>query len=56
VAFYTMLGIWRMRRSALYNARLAELKLAPEIPQPAPGKNGKVMLISARPDAQPQGK
>jgi hypothetical protein len=56
VAFYTMLGIWRMRRSALYNARLAELKLAPENTQPAPGKNGKVILISARPDAQPQGK
>ena len=27
VAFYTLLGIWRMRRSAIRNARLAERKL-----------------------------
>jgi len=56
VAFYTMLGIWRLRRSAIYAARLAERKLAAEHTAPAPGKNGKPMLIATQPEAQPQGK
>jgi hypothetical protein len=55
VAFYTVLGIWRLRRSAIRAFRLAERKLAVETPHPVPGKNGKVMLISAQADAQPQG-
>jgi hypothetical protein len=55
VAFYTVLGIWRLRRSAIRAFRLAERKLAVAPPHPVPGKNGKVMLISAQPDAQPQG-
>ena len=56
VAFYTMLGIWRLRRSAIYAVRLAERKLAAEHTPTAPGKNGKPMLIAAQPEAQPQGK
>jgi hypothetical protein len=56
VAFYTMLGIWRMRRSAICIARLAERKLVIESPQPAPQKLGKAMLISAQPEAQPLAK
>jgi hypothetical protein len=56
VAFYTTLGIWRMRRSALYSARLAERKLIIETTPPAPRKNGHVVLISAPAEAQPQGK
>ncbi len=56
VAFYTLLGIWRLRRSARYTTRLAERKLAIELPQPPPGKNGKVIFISAQPAAQSQGK
>jgi hypothetical protein len=55
VAFYTVLGIWRLRRSAIRAFRLAERKLAVDPPHPVPGKNGKVMLISAQADAQPQG-
>jgi hypothetical protein len=56
VAFYTLLGIWRMRRAAIYTARLAERKLAVETAQPARGKNGKALFISPQPEAQPQGK
>ena len=41
VAFYTLLGIWRMRRSAIRAARLAERNLRFENTQPPPGKNGK---------------
>jgi hypothetical protein len=55
VAFYTMLGIWRMRRSAIYTARLAERKLVVESTQPAPAKNGKA-IVATQPEAQPQGK
>ena len=56
VAFYTLLGIWRMRRSSVYTDRLAERKLTVESPQHTFGKNGKELFVSAQPDAQPQGK
>jgi hypothetical protein len=56
VAFYTLLGIWRLRRSAILIARLAERKLAVGNTQPAPGRNGKTAFIPAQPDTQPQGK
>ena len=56
VAFYTTLGIWRLRRSANYSACLAERKLAVESIQPASVKNGRGLLIAVRPDVQPQGK
>jgi len=56
VTFYTLLGIWRLRRSANYIARVAERSLAAE-PIPAyPVKNRKVLFVPAPPDAQPQGK
>ena len=56
VAFYTLLGIWRMRRSAILTARLAERNLVVGNIQPAPGKNGRATLIPAPPAVQPQGK
>src|ERR1035441_5494698 len=56
VAFYTLLGIWRMRRSAIRNARLAERNLVVQSTPPPPPKNGRVVIITARPDAQPHGK
>jgi len=56
VAFYTLLGIWRMRRATILAARLAERKLALGPTLPGPGKNGKVILVATQPDAQPQGK
>jgi hypothetical protein len=56
VAFYTLLGIWRMRRSAILTARLAERNLVVGNIQPAPGRNGRATLIPAPPAVQPQGK
>jgi hypothetical protein len=56
VAFYTLLGIWRMRRSTFRTARRPERKLAVESAQPAPVSNGKAALLSGSPAAQPQGK
>jgi hypothetical protein len=54
VAFYTVLGIWRMRRSGTYGARLTGRKLAADNSLPRPAKNGKGLLIPAQPSAQPQ--
>jgi hypothetical protein len=56
VAFYTVLGIWRLRRAAIYSARLAGRKLAVEISQPAPLNNGKAASLPAQPEAQPLAK
>jgi hypothetical protein len=56
VAFYTLLGIWRLRRSVILTARLAERKLAVGNGQLAPGKNGRGPLIPTQPDVQPQGR
>jgi hypothetical protein len=56
VAFYTLLGIWRMRRSAISIARLPERNGLRESAQLAPVSNGKAALLSGPPDAQPQGK
>jgi len=55
VVFYTLLGIWRMRRSAIVSARLAERKLAPGNAPPPPGNNGRTMTLPAQPSAQPPG-
>jgi hypothetical protein len=54
VAFYTVLGIWRMRRSAIYNARLVGRKLAVGNSQSPSASNGNGVLIPPRPSAQPQ--
>jgi hypothetical protein len=56
VAFYTLLGIWRMRHSTLRSARLAERNLALESAQLASRNNGKGMTIPGAPAVQPQGK
>jgi hypothetical protein len=56
VAFYTMLGIWRLRRSALRAARLAARKTATTNAQPPPGNNGKGLSFSRPPAVQAQGK
>jgi len=55
VAFYTLLGIWRMRRSAIRNARLAERNLVGQSTTLPPPKNGKVVIVAVPPAAQPQG-
>jgi len=56
VAFYTLLGVWRMRRSGIRSARLAERNLRLESLQPMSGKNGKDLLVAAPPTTQAQGK
>jgi len=56
VAFYTLLGIWRMRRSAIRNARLAERILVVQSTPLPPPKNGKVVIVAVPRAAEPQGK
>jgi hypothetical protein len=56
VAFYTLLGIWRLRRAAICLARLAERNALRESAQPAPLSNGKAAFLSGPPDVQPQAK
>jgi hypothetical protein len=55
VAFYTLLGIWRLRRSAIRSARLVERKVVFENVQPAPRNNGRGQAIPVPPAVQPQG-
>jgi hypothetical protein len=50
VAFYTMLGIWRMRRSAIVTAQAAERKLTVANTPPPTGKNNKVLLAAGHLD------
>jgi hypothetical protein len=50
VAFYTLLGIWRLRRSAIRTAQAAERRLTIENTPPLPGKNGKVLLAAGHLD------
>src|ERR1035437_6363053 len=56
VAFYTLLGIWRLRRAAICLARLAERNGLRESVQSAPLSNGKATFLSGPPDVQPQAK
>src|ERR1035438_3242594 len=56
VAFYTTLGIWRMRRAELRSARLAQRNFRLETIQPPAGKNGKPVLVAGPPVTQPQAK
>jgi len=51
VAFYTLLGIWRMRRSTIRAARLAERNLVVQSTLPPPPKNGKVVIVAVPPAA-----
>jgi hypothetical protein len=56
VAFYTLLGVWRLRRSAMNSARLVVRKLPAE-PTPAlPATNARSFDVCAAASAQPQGK
>ncbi len=50
VAFYTMLGIWRMRRSAISTPQAAERRLTVDNTQPPPVKNSKVLLAAGHLD------
>ena len=56
VAFYTLLGIWRLRRSSIRVARLVKRNLALESIQPPSRNNGKGMTMPGPPAVQPQGK
>ena len=50
VAFYTLLGIWRLRRSAIRTAQVADRKPTIENTPPPPGKNCKVLLAAGHLD------
>jgi hypothetical protein len=50
VAFYTLLGIWRLRRSAIRAARAAHRKLPEDNSPPPSGKNSKVLLAAGHVD------
>jgi len=56
VAFYTVLGIWRMRRSAILSKRLEERRPAVQSTEPPRGGNGKGAVMPGRPEVQFQGK
>ncbi len=55
VAFFTMLGIWRLRRSTLQRERLTETIMLAAPPQ-ASQKNTRITEVCAVQDVQPQGK
>ena len=55
VAFYTMLGIWRLRRSTLTRQRRVEITLLTAPPAASP-KNVRLAEVCAVQDIQPQGK
>jgi small-conductance mechanosensitive channel len=50
VAFYTLLGIWRLRRSTIRTAQAAERKLAVETTAPPPRKNSEALLAAGHLD------
>jgi hypothetical protein len=50
VAFYTLLGIWRMRRSAIRTAQARARKLKVENSPPKSGKNDKALLAAGHLD------
>ena len=56
VAFYTVLGIWRLRRSSIRSSRLEERKPVLQNAEPPPRGNGKVAAMAGRPEVQLQGK
>lgn len=56
VAFYTVLGIWRMRRSAILTERLEERRPTVVNPELPPRSNGRLGAMPSRTDAQLQGK
>jgi len=56
VAFNTLLGIWRLRRSAIRIAQAGERKATVENTPPPAGKSGKVTLVAGPPATQPWGR
>ena len=52
VAFYTLLAIWRLRRSVLFKERLADRNLAAGHTPAAPAKNGKPLPVCAPAEIQ----
>lgn len=56
VAFYTMLGVWRLRRSTLRKQRLTETIQLTVQPSAPSIKNARLAEVCAVTDIQPQGK
>jgi hypothetical protein len=56
VAFFTLLAIWKMRRAAIRDARLAKRRPALTEVNGAPVKREKPDAYYAPPDIQPQAK
>ena len=54
VAFYTVLGIWRLRRSTIRSARLTERSLALQNTQALTRNHGKFAMIAEKPSVEPQ--
>jgi hypothetical protein len=52
VAIFTLLGVWRLRRSALREARIRERQMMAEAALACAPKNGKPMAIWARNNAE----
>jgi hypothetical protein len=56
VAFYTLLGVWRLRRATLREARLAQQKATAGEMEAIPVKSGSGMELYGRAESQVQGK
>jgi hypothetical protein len=56
VAFYTLLGVWRLRRATLREARLAQQKATSGEMEAIPVKGGSGMELYGRAEGQVQGK
>ena len=56
VAFYTILGIWRLRRSTLAKHRLAQKNLLIEQAALRQARNGSLVATCSSEQPQPQGK
>ncbi len=56
VAFYTVLGVWRLRRARLRHRRHIEIVLASPVPPPDCAKAKSLAQACAVQDIQPQGK
>ncbi len=56
VTVFTLLGVWRLRRAAIREARLAEKNGSSENPYGTPGSNGTVIRFNSSGSVLPQGK
>jgi hypothetical protein len=55
VLFFTLLALWRLRRATLRKAWLAQRRLS-VVPPAQSERNGTLVAVCVRDDAQPQGK